>query len=155
LELATANKFVNGVKHVVESYIKSHEIDVKLLATYQKLKHASKQIKPKKSSDTSSEKSKESADSKETNDEAHKQKPEENMTKLPTIDRTKKKELKKFLKSNVETAIRNNCRDIVEYFFSVYDFQFLSRYSPLGVFNSIHLTVHFHVNRPRHYCTLV
>jgi hypothetical protein len=125
------NQFVNVVKLVVENYVKYHDIDLKLLVTYQKIKHA--QIKPikKNSQDTKGEEPKEKGKTE--------QKKEENVNELPTIDKTKKKVLKTFLLSNVETAIRYNCRDIVEYFFSVYDFQFLSKYSPLGVlFQFIH-----------------
>jgi hypothetical protein len=98
---------VRIVKLVVERYIKLHEIDIQLLGTYQRRKHAPKSLKDEGGGKEKSE--------------------------LPTIDKAKKKQLKKFFESNVETSISSKCRDIVEYFFSVYSFQFLSRYSPLGV----------------------
>jgi hypothetical protein len=53
-----------------------------------------------------------------------KQKSEEN--ELPTIDKTKKKQFKKFLEAKVEHSIFNKCKVIADYFLSIYDFQFLS-----------------------------
>jgi hypothetical protein len=120
LALATKYKLVNTVKLVVETYIKFHEIDILQLAAYQKLKHAPKSTKKKDEEDKSTVKEDDSEKKEQTRE-------------LPSIDKTKKKELKKFLTSSVTNSITLKCRDMAEYFFSVYDFQLLQRYSPLGV----------------------
>jgi hypothetical protein len=128
---------VNMVKLVVERYLKFHDIDLKLLATYQQIKHA--QIKPIQPPNKKNSHVTVKEDETFSKQEGEEQKKEENKNELPAIDKTKKKALKKFLVHNVEVSIRFKRRDILEYFCSVYDFQFLSEYSPLGVCNSIHL----------------